>query len=144
MKTLTSIILLCFISVSYTQAKYEPDSRIIKNLGQSEAENLTAYRPNYYNYLVYQLNFTCSISEKNEAKKATVIKNKVFKNLFGSILTKQEVVSEDFNYTDWGIQPDHEITNYYLLEDGSYLKVFSVRALTNLFKVSPKNTKNLY
>jgi hypothetical protein len=144
MKFLTTLALTVLFSIAYGQITFEPDARIINNHGQEKAEELVKYRPNYYNYLVYQLNNTCSISEKKQAKKIGITTNQVFKNESGATLTKEIVASSEFNYTNWGIEPDPENTRVFQLSDGSFLKVLSIRALTDKFRVSPKNTKNLY
>ena len=143
MRIVLSLVVSFLFSVGYSQIKFDPDARIIENHGEQKAKELIDYRPNYYNYLVYQLNHTCTIVDKKEAKKSLNSKQK-FKNENGEELTKDIVSSSDFNYMSWGIVPDKELTTYYLLADGSYLKVLSERALTNKFRVSPKNTKNLY
>lgn len=143
MKILFSVLLTLLFSVSYGQIKFDPDSRVIANHGEAKAKELVDYRPNYYNYLVYQLDHTCSIVDKKEAKKAGFSTGKDLKKN-GVALNKESIGASDFNYVNWGITPDQEITRYYLLEDGTYIKVLSIRALTNKFRVSPKNTKNLY
>ena len=143
MKILTSITLFIILSVTYGQSGFEPDPRIVKNFGDAKTKELVEYRPNLYNYYVYQLNHTCSILSAQDAKNESKTKAD-FKNTNGDKLTKSSFDQEYFNYADWGIEPDAEITKFYKLSDGSVLKVLSVRALTNEFRVSPKNTKYLY
>lgn len=144
MKILTILSLLFLSTMTYGQDSYEPDPRIISNFGESKTKELVKYRPNLYNYYVYQLNHTCMIVEKGQETKNAKISKGKFTNASNAKLTKSDLDVEYFNYKEWGIEPDTEITKYYKLSDGSILKVLSVRALTNKFRVSPKNTKSLY
>lgn len=130
-------------TVVYAQDSFEPDPRIVQNLGQKKTDELVKYRPNLYNYYVYQLNHSCEIISSQEAKNEKIIKGK-FQNAQEVKLAKENLEEDYFNYKDWGIEPDAEITKYFKLSDGTIIKVLSIRALTNKFRVSPKNTKYLY
>lgn len=143
MKILTLFTLLLIFSVSYGQEGFEPDPRIKQIYGEEKTKELVQHRPNLYNYYVYQLNHTCTIISPQDAKNESKSKSK-FHNENGDKLTKQALDQDYFNYHDWGIEPDPEITQYFKLSDGTILKVLSVRALTDQFRVSPKNTKYLY
>ncbi|MEZ4936853.1 MAG: hypothetical protein R2799_04590 [Crocinitomicaceae bacterium] len=143
MKILTTIVLFVILSVAYGQTEFQADSRIIKNLGEEKTQELVQFRPNLYNYYVFQLNHTCTIVSSQDTKNDSKLKSK-FKNEAGENLSSEELNKEYFNFKEWGIEPDQEETRYYKLKDGSVLKVLSIRALTNEFRISPKNTKYLY
>lgn len=140
MKSTVLLLFLWVFNLSFSQDVQKYDARLLKNHGDTI---MTIYKNNhnYYNFLLFELDFSYEIKLKSEVNSAMVHQLSEFKNENGITLKKSDIVKDVFNFKAWGIilkQKEPVVIEL----DADHVLYFYDKVSNNIrFGKSPFNTK---
>lgn len=140
MRILTTIAVALMITASYAQETKGLDDRIIRNEGRDMALHYFKNDPNTYNYKYFQLENFCELVKISEVKSTSINQNE-FHNSKAELLSKNAILSEGFNFKEYGITPLDKEVFYIRLEENLFVKVNSVLEVKRAFMKSALNNK---
>ena len=136
------LILLLFASgISFSQSKI--DQRLLDNLGQ-EIEEIHQFRPDYYNYLVYELNNGFELIDKKKVKtltNSTEISLSKVVNKKGEQLSLSAIKSPDFNFKAFGLEVKLKSKTLIKIDKNNFLLIKTKLEIANEFSKSPLSHK---
>jgi hypothetical protein len=99
--TLLCLFLLVF-SLTKAQDLQKYDARLLKNHGDT-IMTIYSKNHNYYNFLIFELDFSYEIKLKSGLGTSNFISISQFKNSEGISLKKSDIQKGTFNFKEWGI-----------------------------------------
>ena len=90
--------------INYSQAQdtQKYDARLLKNHGDT-IMTIYARNHNYYNFLLFELDYSYEVKSKSEVIGSTFNKITDFKGANGTILKESDIKKGIFNFKEWGI-----------------------------------------
>ncbi len=140
MKSTVLLLFLLVFNLSFSQDIQKYDARLLKNHGDTI---MTIYKNNhnYYNFLLFELDFSYEIKLKSEVNSAMVHQLAEFKNENGITLKKSDIVKDVFNFKSWGIILKQKEPVVIELDDDHVLYFYDKVSNNIRFGKSPFNTK---
>jgi hypothetical protein len=102
MKTSLFYLFLMVFSFSKAQDLQKYDARLLKNHGDT-IMTIYSKNHNYYNFLIFELDFSYEVKVKSEINSSNLISILQFKNSNGNSLKKSDIQKGIFNFKEWGI-----------------------------------------
>ena len=102
MKTSLFYLFLMVFSFSKAQDLQKYDARLLKNHGDT-IMTIYSKNHNYYNFLIFELDFSYEVKVKSEINNSNLISILQFRNSNGISLKKSDIQKGIFNFKEWGI-----------------------------------------
>lgn len=141
MKFLTIAIFFLSLSLGFGQEKKKIDERLFTQFEQNKIEKISKERPDYYNYLVFQLDNSFEFVSQKEAKKNTSGPILYIKTITGELMSDNQLNTPKFNWFELPITQQKFTDSYFLTKEGNYVKLISQKALKDKFLNSGLNSK---
>jgi hypothetical protein len=136
--------LLCLFLITFSFLKAQDiqkyDARLLKNHGDT-IMTIYSKNHNYYNFLIFELDFSYEVKLKSEISASNFISISQFKNSNGISLKKADIQKGIFNFKEWGIVLKQNEPILIDLDDNHVLYFYDKVSNNIRFGKSPLYTK---
>jgi hypothetical protein len=133
------LLTICLVAYTFFSSAQKYDERLIQNHGDT-ISNIYQKSHNYYNFLLFEMDYSYVIKEKHELSKqeiSTAVPAKKIKNASGKALTRADLVTGVFNFKAWGIVLDQHKPLIFKLDGNHYLYFYDKVSNNVRFGTSP-------
>ena len=131
----TTLLFLATASISISQETV-PDTRIVKNIGE-KASTFQTENPDYYDFLVYELNNAYFITSESPdpGVKQEIIEISRIKDESGNDFDESTLDDlTTFNFKAYNFKQTYDNRVVYILADGRYLVFYTLKEVKENYK----------